>query len=76
MGMRPETRGRLFEPFFTTKPAGVGTGLGLSISYNIVVEAHGGNIDVESEDGEYAEFIITLPRRHPGPEEAPFDRGR
>jgi signal transduction histidine kinase len=53
---------RLFTPFFTTKPAGAGTGLGLSISYDIVVQMHKGNLRVESEEGSFAEFIVTLPK--------------
>jgi signal transduction histidine kinase len=53
---------RVFTPFFTTKPAGAGTGLGLSISYDIVVQMHKGSLRVESEEGEYAEFIVTLPK--------------
>ncbi|MDP3666000.1 MAG: ATP-binding protein, partial [Sediminibacterium sp.] len=47
-------------PFFTTKPTGQGTGLGLSLSYDIV-KAHGGEIKVESKEGEGATFIIQLP---------------
>jgi Histidine kinase-, DNA gyrase B-, and HSP90-like ATPase len=47
--------------FFTTKPAGEGTGLGLSLSYDIVVKGHGGNIRVNSTEGEGSEFIIHLP---------------
>ncbi|MCU1259342.1 MAG: putative ATPase [Bryobacterales bacterium] len=61
-GIPEEIRQKVFEPFFTTKPAGSGTGLGLSMSYEIVVQEHGGQIRVESEPGEYAEFIIILPR--------------
>jgi signal transduction histidine kinase len=53
---------RIFTPFFTTKPAGAGTGLGLSISYDIVVQMHKGSLRVESQEGEYAEFIVTLPK--------------
>ncbi|HHC23937.1 MAG TPA: HAMP domain-containing histidine kinase, partial [Desulfobacterales bacterium] len=52
----------IFNPFVTTKPEGERTGLGLSISYNIVVQGHQGRIEVETEEGEYAEFIITLPK--------------
>jgi signal transduction histidine kinase len=52
---------RVFNPFFTTKPAGSGTGLGLSISYDIVVQSHHGELKVLSDEGEFAEFIITLP---------------
>ncbi len=51
---------KIFQPFFTTKPTGQGTGLGLSLSYDIV-KAHGGEIQVESSEGEGAEFIVLLP---------------
>jgi signal transduction histidine kinase len=50
---------KIFQPFFTTKPAGQGTGLGLSLSYDIV-KAHGGEITVESKEGEGSTFIIQL----------------
>jgi signal transduction histidine kinase len=52
---------KIFNPFFTTKPAGSGTGLGLSISYDIIVNQHHGEISVETLEGEFAEFIISLP---------------
>ena len=48
---------KVFQPFFTTKPAGEGTGLGLSLSYDII-KAHGGELKVETKEGEGAEFII------------------
>lgn len=51
---------KIFQPFFTTKPTGSGTVLGLSLSYDIV-KAHGGEIKVESNEGEGSEFIIQLP---------------
>ncbi|HEX4852119.1 MAG TPA: ATP-binding protein, partial [Puia sp.] len=51
---------KIFQPFFTTKPTGQGTGLGLSLSYDII-RAHGGEIKVETKEGESAEFIISLP---------------
>ena len=51
---------KIFQPFFTTKPTGKGTGLGLSLSYDIV-KAHGGEIKVESKEGEGTAFIIILP---------------
>jgi len=51
---------KIFQPFFTTRPTGQGTGLGLSLAYD-VVKAHGGEIKVESKEGEGSEFIIQLP---------------
>ena len=51
---------KIFQPFFTTKPTGQGTGLGLSLSYDIV-KAHGGELKVETKEGEGSEFIIHLP---------------
>jgi two-component system NtrC family sensor kinase len=50
---------QIFQPFFTTKPTGQGTGLGLSLSYDII-KAHGGEIKVETKEGEGSEFIIQL----------------
>jgi len=61
-GIPPEVREKIFDPFFTTKPTGEGTGLGLSIAHDIIVKQHSGRIDVESEVGQFTEFIITLPR--------------
>ncbi|MEI6087424.1 MAG: ATP-binding protein [Bacteroidota bacterium] len=51
---------KIFQPFFTTKPTGQGTGLGLSLSYDIV-KAHGGDLKVETKEGEWSEFIIQIP---------------
>jgi len=51
---------KIFQPFFTTKPTGQGTGLGLSLAYDIV-KAHGGELRVETKEGEGSEFIIQLP---------------
>jgi two-component system, NtrC family, sensor kinase len=51
---------KIFQPFFTTKPAGQGTGLGLSLSYDII-KTHGGEIKVETEEGEFTEFVIQIP---------------
>jgi signal transduction histidine kinase len=60
-GIPPEVKSKIFEPFFTTKPTGSGTGLGLSMSYDIVTKGHGGQLEVESELGEGATFIVRLP---------------
>ncbi len=51
---------KIFQPFFTTKPTGQGTGLGLSLSYDIV-KAHGGELKVETKEGEGTTFIVQLP---------------
>jgi signal transduction histidine kinase len=51
---------KIFQPFFTTKPTGQGTGLGLSLAYDIV-KAHGGELRVETKEGEGATFTIGLP---------------
>ncbi|MEG3873516.1 ATP-binding protein [Microcoleus sp. Z1_B5] len=59
-GIDPDAINKLFDPFFTTKPVGKGTGLGLSISYQII-EKHQGKIEVNSEIGQGAEFVIYLP---------------
>ncbi|MCA1526321.1 ATP-binding protein [Bradyrhizobium yuanmingense] len=61
-GIPAEVKEKMFNPFFTTKPAGEGTGLGLSMSHDIVVKQHGGTIDVDTTQGVFTEFIITLPR--------------
>ncbi|HIQ01466.1 MAG TPA: response regulator [Anaerolineales bacterium] len=57
-GLTPEQISNIFEPFYTTKPSG--TGLGLAISYGIV-ERHGGTIEVSSQPGQGATFIVRLP---------------
>jgi signal transduction histidine kinase len=59
-GIPQKVLDKVFQPFFTTKPTGQGTGLGLSLSYDIV-KVHGGEIKVQSEEGEGSEFIIQLP---------------
>jgi len=59
-GIPQKVLDKIFQPFFTTKPTGQGTGLGLSLSYDIV-KAHGGELKVETKEGEYAAFIIYLP---------------
>lgn len=59
-GIPENIKEKIFQPFFTTKPTGKGTGLGLSLSYDIV-KAHGGELSVETEDGQGSKFIISLP---------------
>jgi signal transduction histidine kinase len=59
-GIPDEVKGKIFQPFFTTKPTGQGTGLGLSLAYDIV-KAHGGELVVETKEGEGSAFMIKLP---------------
>jgi signal transduction histidine kinase len=59
-GIPESIKDKIFQPFFTTKPTGQGTGLGLSLSYDIV-KAHGGEIKVESAEGEGTKLIIQIP---------------
>ncbi|MEW6378558.1 MAG: ATP-binding protein [bacterium] len=55
---------KIFDPFFTTKDKDSGTGLGLSIAYGII-KAHNGTIEVESEEGKGATFMVHFPIAHP-----------
>lgn len=61
MGIPEKALDKIFQPFFTTKPSGQGTGLGLSLSFEIITQGHGGEMKVETKEGEFAEFIIELP---------------
>jgi signal transduction histidine kinase len=63
-GVPQKVLDKIFQPFFTTKPTGEGTGLGLSMSYDIITKGHGGQLLVDTREGEYAEFRITLPFKH------------
>jgi signal transduction histidine kinase len=60
IGIPPENIGLLFEPFFTTKERGAGSGLGLFVSH-LIINQHGGAIEVESELGRGTIFIMKLP---------------
>ena len=63
-GIPPDVVARVFDPFFTTKPQGQGTGLGLSTSHAIVVNQHGGSMDVTSSPGD-TRFVVRLPLDEP-----------
>jgi two-component system, NtrC family, sensor kinase len=59
-GISQKVLDKIFQPFFTTKPTGQGTGLGLSLSYDIV-KVHGGELKVETKEGEGSKFEVHLP---------------
>ena len=59
-GIPQKVLDKIFQPFFTTKPTGQGTGLGLSLAYDIV-KAHGGELKVETKEGEGSAFTIQIP---------------
>jgi len=61
-GIAPDVAERIFEPFFTTKPNGMGMGLAIS---HTIIEAHGGDIWVDSKPGEGTTFTFILPPRRP-----------
>ncbi len=60
-GIPEEIRNRVYDPFFTTKDVGKGTGQGLAISHNIIVDKHGGRLDLESTPGVGTTFFVRLP---------------
>ena len=60
-GIPAKALDKIFQPFFTTKPTGQGTGLGLSLSYDIITKGHGGELKVETKEGEGSTFIISIP---------------
>jgi len=59
-GIPQKVLDKIFHPFFTTKPTGQGTGLGLSLAYDIV-KVHGGELKVETREGEGSTFTIQIP---------------
>lgn len=61
MGMDVTTRGQVFHPFFTTKSNPKNIGLGLAIAYDIIVQEHGGAVDVSADEDEHSEFVIRIP---------------
>ena len=60
-GIPEEIRQNIFDPFFTTKEVGKGTGQGLAISHDVIVNKHGGTIDIEVDPGVGTTFIVRLP---------------
>jgi len=68
-GIAADALAHIFEPFYTTKPVGKGTGLGLPTALGIL-RAHGGWIDVETQEGAGSTFRVLLPVAHPGMERA------
>ncbi|AFY81975.1 putative ATPase [Oscillatoria acuminata PCC 6304] len=61
-GIPEEIQSKIFDHLFTTKAVGKGTGLGLAIARQIVVETHGGRLQVHSQIGQGTEFVISLPQ--------------
>jgi two-component system, NtrC family, sensor kinase len=60
-GIPEKVKEKIYQPFFTTKPTGEGTGLGLSLSYDIVTKGHGGELKVDTKEGQGSEFIVSIP---------------
>lgn len=62
-GIPEDIQPKIFAPFFSTKSIDDGnSGLGLSISYDIVVQGHHGQLEMNSEPGEFTEFVVQLPK--------------
>ena len=60
-GIPDGVKDKIFQPLFTTKPAGSGTGLGLSLAFEVVTHGHNARLEVDSREGEGAQFVVTLP---------------
>ncbi|OLP20225.1 hybrid sensor histidine kinase/response regulator [Leptolyngbya sp. 'hensonii'] len=71
IGILPEVQQKIFNHLFTTKDVGRGTGLGLAIAHSIVVDKHGGTLDVTSIPGEGSEFVVMIPVQAGTPTVAP-----
>jgi signal transduction histidine kinase len=65
MGILQKNIPQLFDPFFTTKERGAGSGLGLFASH-LIVDQHGGAIEVDTIEGESTTFILKLPVENKG----------
>lgn len=65
IGISKSAAEKVFTPFYTTKPTGEGVGLGLSLSHSIIVQEHEGTLEFNTREGEFTEFIITLPIVYP-----------
>ncbi len=70
VGIKREHLKKVFEPFWSTKGVSAGTGMGLAVSHGII-SRHGGTISVESQEGKYTTFTVTLPLAKQ-PEEVPM----
>lgn len=71
-GIDEKIKDKIFAPFFTTKTTGEAAGMGLYLCREIV-QNHRGSIAVESQKGEYSQFLISLPiyqlKQHKKPEQ-------
>jgi len=68
-GIPEELQSKVYDPFYTTKEVGKGTGQGLSISHNIIVDRHGGTLQLASAVGKGTTFTIRIPIIQPGQKE-------
>jgi len=59
-GIPDDIKDKILQPFFTTKKGTQGTGLGLSIT-NDIIKAHGGQLDIKTQEGNGSTFVISLP---------------
>lgn len=64
VGIAPAALAQIFEPYYSTKETGIGLGLPLTKK---IIEEHGGQISVRSEEGQGATFTVTMPRQYREP---------